>query len=81
MSANVNSPSLISATHNGSGTETTGDVVGNAEVEYIETENLTDLPSVDATLNVLFFFCIFMFIEILSQLKSLCYSTSTFNSH
>ncbi|KAI0488928.1 hypothetical protein KFK09_028767 [Dendrobium nobile] len=50
---NVNSASMLSAAQNGSGAEINGDVVGNAEVEYIETEKLTDLLSVDATLNTL----------------------------
>ncbi|XP_020579428.1 uncharacterized protein LOC110024046 isoform X1 [Phalaenopsis equestris] len=50
---NVNSAAVFSAPHNGSGADPNGDVVGNAEVEYIETENLADLLSVDSTLNSL----------------------------
>ncbi|KAK8939839.1 hypothetical protein KSP40_PGU016883 [Platanthera guangdongensis] len=61
-SQNVNSVSCLSTAQtrtaeiHGAGvgnTEINGVEVGNAEVEYVETESLTDLPAVDATLDTL----------------------------
>lgn len=57
-SQNVNSSVSFIASLKGSvgeinGTEVGNEEVGNSEVEYIETENLSDLLSVDATFNTL----------------------------
>ncbi|KAG0498269.1 hypothetical protein HPP92_002576 [Vanilla planifolia] len=52
-SKNANSASLPSTTMNGSVVESNGADGGTMEVEYVETERLTDLPSVETTLDTL----------------------------
>lgn len=48
-----NSASLVSATSNG-GTANPGSEIGVLEVEYIESENLSDVADVDISLKVKF---------------------------
>lgn len=47
-----NSTSLVSAPVNGDGTVNPGVEIGNLEVEYIESENLSDVEDVDTSVKV-----------------------------
>ncbi|KAJ9135294.1 hypothetical protein P3X46_032497 [Hevea brasiliensis] len=48
-----NSDSFVSATVNGDGTANPGVAIGNAEMEYIESENLSDVDDVDTSVKTL----------------------------
>lgn len=47
-----NSALLVSTTVNGDGTANSGAEIGNAEMEYIESENLSDVEDVDTSVKV-----------------------------
>ncbi|KAJ9152471.1 hypothetical protein P3X46_026032 [Hevea brasiliensis] len=48
-----NSASLVSTTVNGDGTVNPGVEIGNSEVEYIESENLSDVDDIDTCVRTL----------------------------
>lgn len=43
---------MVSTTVNGDGTANSGAEIGNAEMEYIESENLSDVEDVDTSVKV-----------------------------